>query len=247
MTHKPIARRLRRSFAAAGIVIALALPAAALADEPAPDPGSSAIAAQAPSAAPTEPAPSGPGPTLAAPGDPGDGQGEVVIDGPFVTPTPEGSVLDAVSEPRLTPPPTDAGVRTGSPAAASARGLLLTSVAGAVALALALCAISGREARPATTSRGQSSSCVPGQTNDTGPSYSALTEATVSSGSNPIWMCVSSTRATPVDAARRPTAGPSRWSTSAGTGPGPKETSVSSVSPSAISARRSSARPQSPE
>ena len=76
-------------------------------------------AAQAgPSEAPSEPAASQPAPTT-APGDPGDGQGEVVIDGPFVTPTPEGSVLDAVSEPRLTPPPTDAVVRTGSPAAAT--------------------------------------------------------------------------------------------------------------------------------
>ncbi len=144
MTHASIARSLRRSFAAAGIVIALALPAVALAEEPEPDPGSSTIAAQAPSAAATEPSPSAPGPTL-APGEPGDGQGEVVIDGPFVTPTPEGSVLDAVSEPRLTPPPTDANVRTGSPAAAGARGLLLTSVAGALALALALGTIAGRE------------------------------------------------------------------------------------------------------
>jgi hypothetical protein len=144
VTHASNARRLSRPFAAAGIVIALVVPAAALAAEAEPVPGSSAIAAQAPSAAPTEPAPSGPVPSP-APADPGDGQGEVVIDGPFVTPTPEGSVLDGVSEPRLTPPPTDAVVRTGSPAVASVRGLLLTSMAGAVALALALGAIAGRE------------------------------------------------------------------------------------------------------
>ena len=70
-------------------MIALAAPAAALAAEPVPDPGSSAIAAQAPLAAPPESY------GISAYSDaralvPGDGQGEVVIDGPFVTPTPQG-------------------------------------------------------------------------------------------------------------------------------------------------------------
>ena len=166
-------------FVAVALLAALAAPVATCAAQPGP------------SEAPSEPAASQPAPTT-APGDPGDGQGEVVIDGPFVTPTPEASILDAGSEPRLTPPPTDVVPRTGPPPVDGTTRLLLLSGAGCP----------GARHRDGTGD--QSSSCVPGQTNDTGPSYSALTEATVSSGSKPIWMCVSSTRATPVDAARRP-------------------------------------------
>jgi hypothetical protein len=145
-----MARTLGRRIAAAGIVIALAVPAAALAAEPQPAQDAPAIAAQAPSAAPIEPAPSDPVPTL-APGDPGYGQGEVVIDGPFVTPTPEGSVLDAIREPRLTPPPTDAVARTGPPAMDHAWQQLLALIAGASALIITL----GTTASPRRNGRGR--------------------------------------------------------------------------------------------
>ena len=103
-----------------------------------------------------------------------------------------------------------------------------------------------RRAGTASGAAGLEVDRVPGQTNSTGPSYAARTDASVASGSKPICRWVSSTRPTPVDAASAPTAGPSRCSTPSGTGPGPNDTSVSSVSPGAISGRRSSARPQSP-
>ncbi len=87
---------------------------------------------------------------------------------------------------------------------------------------------------------------APGQTMSTGPAYAARQESTVAPGSFPIWRWVRSARETPVDAASRPTDGPSRCWAPGGTGPVPKDTSARRMSPGRMSGAMSSARPQSP-
>ncbi len=159
MTFASIARSLR--WAALGVllgaaVIALFLqPAHTFAAEPSstsvPSVGAADLASDAPPDLPPSADP-------ADPGDPDDGQGEVVIDGPFVTPTPEGTVELAIGEPHLTPPPTDADAVTGSLGAGDGMWtpMIVLAAASGVALATAQAGLRRRSASPATrTTRGR--------------------------------------------------------------------------------------------
>lgn len=120
----------RQLIASLAISLTLALSAGAVAyaaDDIAPSPDASAVVAPTP----TDDATTTPGPTA--------GGGEISIDPPFVTPTPDATpsseVLGAAGRPELTPPPTDAvGGRTTAPGSGVAVLLLLAIAATSLML-----------------------------------------------------------------------------------------------------------------